>query len=75
MHSGDLRRGLACGIVAAVTLGASAPLATRLVDDIDPQLLAGRLYGGAAVVLAPFAVGHRRAEARCVVQTYLASSW
>ena len=47
-----------------MTFGASAPLATRLVDHIDPQLLAGLLYGGAAAALAPFAASHRRSEAR-----------
>lgn len=64
MTSGDLRRGLACGIGAAITFGANAPLATRLVHDTDPQLLAGLLYTGAALALAPIAATHRRAEAR-----------
>lgn len=59
------RRGALCGIAAAVTFGASAPLATSLVADIHPQLLAGLLYLGAAIVLLPLTStsGHRH-EAR-----------
>jgi drug/metabolite transporter (DMT)-like permease len=71
-----LRRGIICGIAAAVTLGASAPLATRLVDDVNPQLLAGLLYGGAAIALAPLAAGRRGgAETRCAAATCAVSPW
>lgn len=55
-----MRYGTVCGLVAALTFGASAPLAVRLVGDVDAQLLAGLLYGGAALALAPFAGGARR---------------
>jgi drug/metabolite transporter (DMT)-like permease len=64
VDQGHLRRGLVCGIGAAVTFGASAPFATRLVEEADPQLLAGLLYAGAALALAPVAATHRPAEAR-----------
>lgn len=58
------RRGALLGLAAACTFGVSAPLATRLVDDTDAQLLAGLLYLGAAVALAPVLLTRRqRAEA------------
>jgi len=59
----SLRRGALCGVGAALTFGASAPFAAQLTESADPQLLAGLLYGGAAVALAPFALRHRRPEA------------
>lgn len=43
--------GAVAGISAAAMFGASTPLAKRLVDDVRPQLLAGLLYAGAAIVL------------------------
>ncbi len=58
------RRGAFLGLAAACTFGVSAPLATRLVDDSDAQLLAGLLYLGAALALAPaLLTRRRRAEA------------
>ncbi len=43
--------GIVCGLAAAVSFGVSAPLAKVLVARTDPELLAGLLYGGAAIVL------------------------
>lgn len=42
-------RGAAAGLVAAALFGLSAPIGKRLVEGADPQLLAGLLYGGAAI--------------------------
>ncbi|QXC60581.1 DMT family transporter [Aquihabitans sp. G128] len=44
--------GVVLGISAAAMFGASAPLAKELVGEVRPQLLAGLLYGGAAVALS-----------------------
>jgi drug/metabolite transporter (DMT)-like permease len=44
-------RGIAFGLVAAVSFGVSAPLAKLLLDDASPQLLAGLLYLGAFAAL------------------------
>jgi drug/metabolite transporter (DMT)-like permease len=49
-------------LLAAVTFGASAPFAKRLVGHGDPELLAGLLYLGAAVVLALAGSSRRRGE-------------
>lgn len=54
------RRGALLGLAAAGTFGVSAPLATRLVEDTDAQVLAALLYLGAAVALAPVLLTHRR---------------
>ena len=49
------QRGMArCG-AAAVLFGATTPLASRLADDTSAPVLAGLLYVGAAVAVAPFA--------------------
>jgi drug/metabolite transporter (DMT)-like permease len=45
------RVGAAAGLLSAAAFGASAPLAQRLVQHRDPQLLAGLLYAGAALCL------------------------
>lgn len=45
------RRGAIAGLASALAFGASAPLAQRLVQGRDPQLLAGLLYAGAAALL------------------------
>ncbi len=58
------RAGVACGLLAAVSFGASAPFAQRLVSDADPQLLAGVLYLGAGLVLLLAGGSRRRHEAR-----------
>jgi drug/metabolite transporter (DMT)-like permease len=58
------RSGAAFGLVAATLFGASTPAAKQLLGDVEPQLLAGLLYGGAALVLAASRPLHsRRAEA------------
>jgi drug/metabolite transporter (DMT)-like permease len=57
------RRGISLGLAAAASFGVSAPFAKRLLDDVDPQMLAGLLYLGAFVGLS--FVGRRSAyEAR-----------
>lgn len=58
-------RGVAYGLVAALLFGASTPAAKQLLGDVHPQLLAGLLYGGAALLLLATQPLHgRRAEAR-----------
>ena len=46
------RRGVLVGVAAAVSFGAAAPVAKRLLEDTRPQLLAGLLYLGAFLVVA-----------------------
>lgn len=61
-----LRRGaVRCGL-AAVLFGATTPLAARLADDTTAPALAGLLYVGAAVAVAPIVARRRvdRAAAR-----------
>jgi drug/metabolite transporter (DMT)-like permease len=59
------KRGALAGITAATLFGASTPLAKELLGDVPPQLLAGLLYGGAAVALSvTLAVRRSGAEAR-----------
>jgi len=48
------RRGAVFGLLAALTFGVSAPLAKRLGTEIAPLMLAGLLYGGAALALVGF---------------------
>ena len=52
-------------LVAALLFGASAPLVKRLVADIGPVTLAGLLYAGSALALAPVLAWRtlRRADA------------
>lgn len=50
------------GVSAAAMFGASAPLAKALVGEVRPQLLAGLMYGGAAITLS-IAMAFRRAPA------------
>lgn len=52
------------GLLAAVSFGAGAPFAQRLVAHADPQLLAGLLYLGAVIVLGLARPSGRRGEAR-----------
>lgn len=40
-------------VVAAILFGLATPVSKRLLDDLSPNLLAGLLYLGAAVFLAP----------------------
>ncbi len=58
------RSGYPIGLVAALLFGASAPCSKLLLDSVGPQLLAGLLYLGAFVAVAPFiATRPRRQEA------------
>jgi drug/metabolite transporter (DMT)-like permease len=52
-------RGVALGLVAAISFGISAPLAKLLLDDVRPQMLAGLLYVGAFVGLSVALVRRR----------------
>ena len=47
----SLQRGAVYGLLAAALFGVSAPLAKRLLADIEPVVLAGLLYLGAAAGL------------------------
>ena len=59
------RRGYGIGLIAAVLFGASAPASKGLLDHIGPQMLAGLLYLGAFLAVAPVArLGRNRREAR-----------
>jgi drug/metabolite transporter (DMT)-like permease len=59
------RSGYAIGFIAAVLFGASAPVSKVLLDDVGPQMLAGLLYLGAFLAVAPFVrFGAGRSEAR-----------
>jgi drug/metabolite transporter (DMT)-like permease len=59
------RSGYAIGFIAALLFGASAPVSKLLLDDAGPQMLAGLLYLGAFLAVAPFVRrGARRSEAR-----------
>ncbi len=60
-----LRSGYAIGFIAALLFGASAPVSKVLLDDVGPQMLAGLLYLGAFIAVAPFVrFGEGRSEAR-----------
>jgi drug/metabolite transporter (DMT)-like permease len=57
--------GYVVGLTAALLFGASAPASKLLLDDLGPQLLAGLLYLGAFLAVAPFVRhGPARREAR-----------
>lgn len=49
--------GAVLGLGAAVLFGISTPLAKQLVGEVRPQLLAGLLYTGAAIVLSLLRTG------------------
>lgn len=58
------RSGYATGLCAAVLFGASAPVSKLLLDDVGAQMLAGLLYLGAFLAVAPFVrTRTRRGEA------------
>lgn len=58
------RSGYAIGLGAAVLFGASAPVSKLLLDDVGAQMLAGLLYLGAFLAVAPFVrTRGRRGEA------------
>lgn len=59
------RVGYGVGLAAAVLFGASAPASKGLLDHVGPQMLAGLLYLGAFLAVAPVAwLGRNRHEAR-----------
>ena len=53
----------ALALIAAALFGASTPVAKRLLDDIDPVLLAGLLYLGSGLGLSLAKVVRRRTRA------------
>jgi drug/metabolite transporter (DMT)-like permease len=53
------RSGYVVGLGAALLFGASAPVSKLLLESVSAQMLAGLLYLGAFVAVAPF-VGSRR---------------
>lgn len=55
--------GYAIGFTAALLFGLSAPISKSLLDNVSPQMLAGLLYLGAFLAIAPF-VRTQRGEAR-----------
>jgi drug/metabolite transporter (DMT)-like permease len=50
------RTGYGLGLLAAVLFGISAPASKGLLDDVGPQMLAGLLYLGAFLAIAPLAL-------------------
>ncbi len=59
------RVGYGVGLAAAVLFGASAPASKSLLDHVGPQMLAGLLYLGAFLAVAPVAwLDTNRREAR-----------
>ncbi len=59
------RGGYSVGLTAAVLFGASAPASKGLLDHVGPQMLAGLLYLGAFLAVAPVAwLGRNRHAAR-----------
>jgi drug/metabolite transporter (DMT)-like permease len=57
--------GYVVGLTAALLFGVSAPASKLMLDDLGPQLLAGLLYLGAFLAVAPFVLlGPSRREAR-----------
>ena len=57
------RNGWAWCALAAVFFGAATPATKLLVDDVGAVTLAGLLYLGAAIAVAPFTVREQRATA------------
>jgi len=59
------RSGYGIGLLAALLFGLSAPASKGLLDHVGPQMLAGLLYLGAFLAIAPLALlGRSRGEAR-----------
>jgi drug/metabolite transporter (DMT)-like permease len=61
--SAGTRRGVLFGLGAAISFGVSAPLAKRLLAEVDAQMLAGLLYVGAFLALSTLRP-RRHTEAR-----------
>lgn len=62
---GPAWRGMQRCAIAAALFGATTPLASRLADDVSAPMLAGLLYAGAALAVAPVA-GRRAVDATAV---------
>ena len=56
------RNGWAWCALAALLFGAATPATKLIVDDIGPMALAGLLYLGAAIAVAPFAFREERSK-------------
>ncbi|MET0726831.1 MAG: DMT family transporter [Acidimicrobiales bacterium] len=56
------RSGAVYGLLAAALFGASTPAAKQLLGNVEPQLLAGLLYAGAALVLTATRPLHGRRD-------------
>jgi drug/metabolite transporter (DMT)-like permease len=63
MTQSSTRAGLVRCSIAAVLFGVSAPLASRLTDDMGAFTLAGLLYLGAALAVVPSTIRHRPSPA------------
>ncbi len=63
-----VRVGYLAGAAAAVTFGASAPLAKHSGENLDAQLVAGLLYAGAFLAIAPVAAARRRSTREASLQ-------
>jgi drug/metabolite transporter (DMT)-like permease len=59
-----LNAGVGSALLAGVLFGVSTPLAKRLIQDIDPWMLAGLLYLGSGIGLAVFRVLRRSLSVR-----------
>lgn len=57
MHA---RRGILQALLSAALFGAATPVSKALLDDFPPLVLAGVLYLGAALALAPRVLARRR---------------
>lgn len=53
-HTNDMRRGVACALLAAILFGASTPFAKSLLTAVAPVALAGLLYLGSGLGLLAF---------------------
>ncbi len=65
---GPGRAGYLAGAAAAVTFGASAPLAKHSGEHLDAQLVAGLLYAGAFLAIAPVAIARGRSSREARLQ-------
>ncbi|MEZ5988372.1 MAG: EamA family transporter [Planctomycetota bacterium] len=59
----DRRRGFVLGILSAALFGVATPLSKDLLSTIEPAVLAGLLYLGAAAALLPVVLGRGRTPA------------
>ena len=69
MRSIKFDAGVGSALLAGLLFGASTPLAKRLIQDIDPWMLAGLLYLGSGIGLGAYkalryAASHHRSARR-----------